>query len=317
MSYLLSRLALWVQVDFLTALGLVMGFLVLFALARQYYLHFATPPAIRVQTWVPIPEDLPTEPVAPYGAASLKASYKPNLFWGMNGSVTFHAGIIVTFLVIAANLTREVVDDHRIVDSLRVVNFKGLGDPNPLHESARKGLEGVKAEPMPPPPLRSTIPIPVPDSRALPSATVLSAVDLQDQGIGEKDGTGIFNDWFGGGGGDGDPNGDPNGGPGGFGAPPDDVVDLSIVEQQPEMVTIPEVVYPVNAREAKVEGVVELSLLVGKNGHVREVRIKRSIPMLDGAARTAAEKAVFRPALWKNKPVNVWVTVPIRFTLKD
>jgi len=38
-------------------------------------------------------------------------------------------------------------------------------------------------------------------------------------------------------------------------------------------------------------------------------------PMLDAAAITAVKQWVFKPALSNNKPVAVWVAVPVKFTL--
>jgi len=49
---------------------------------------------------------------------------------------------------------------------------------------------------------------------------------------------------------------------------------------------------------------------------VREVRVVRSIPMLDEAAVTAVRQWVFKPALSQNRPVAVWVAVPVRFALQ-
>jgi protein TonB len=55
--------------------------------------------------------------------------------------------------------------------------------------------------------------------------------------------------------------------------------------------------------------------LVGKDGQVKDTRVVKSIPMLDQAAVVAVKKWVFKPALSNNKPVAVWVAVPVRFTL--
>jgi len=41
----------------------------------------------------------------------------------------------------------------------------------------------------------------------------------------------------------------------------------------------------------------------------------KSIPMLDAAAIAAVKQWVFKPALSNNKPVAVWVAVPVKFTL--
>jgi protein TonB len=39
------------------------------------------------------------------------------------------------------------------------------------------------------------------------------------------------------------------------------------------------------------------------------------VPVLDDAATKAVKQWVFKPALSNNKPVAVWVAVPVRFSL--
>jgi TonB family protein len=65
-----------------------------------------------------------------------------------------------------------------------------------------------------------------------------------------------------------------------------------------------------------VDGVVLVQALVGKDGHVKDVRVVKHIPMLDESAITAVKQWVFKPALSNNKPVAVWVAVPVRFSLQ-
>jgi len=86
-------------------------------------------------------------------------------------------------------------------------------------------------------------------------------------------------------------------------------------DEAPAVVSQVKPVYPDMAREAGVDGTVQLRVLVGKDGRVKDVHVDRSIPMLDGAAVAAARLWVFTPALSNGHPVMVWVAVPIRFTL--
>jgi len=64
-----------------------------------------------------------------------------------------------------------------------------------------------------------------------------------------------------------------------------------------------------------VDGTVMVQALVGKDGKVKDVRVVKSIPMLDQAAESAVRQWVFKPALSNNKPVAVWVGVPVKFSL--
>jgi len=56
-------------------------------------------------------------------------------------------------------------------------------------------------------------------------------------------------------------------------------------------------------------------VLVGEDGFVKDQIIIQSVPMLDDAAASAAQTAVFKPALQKDKPVAVWMVIPIEFKL--
>jgi TonB family protein len=86
------------------------------------------------------------------------------------------------------------------------------------------------------------------------------------------------------------------------------------VEDLPKVVTRVEPEYPADARRDGIDGTVFLQVLVGKDGFVKDIRIAKSTPRLDQAAVTAVRKWVFRPALTNNKPVAVWIGVPVRFS---
>jgi TonB family protein len=71
--------------------------------------------------------------------------------------------------------------------------------------------------------------------------------------------------------------------------------------------------YPDIARQAGVEGTVVVQALVGLDGRVRDTRIVRSIPMLNGAAQEAVRQWRFKPAATGGGPVATWVSIPISF----
>jgi len=73
--------------------------------------------------------------------------------------------------------------------------------------------------------------------------------------------------------------------------------------------------YPDIAREAGVMGTVGLRALVGIDGRVHDVRIVKSIPMLDAAAVDAVRQWSFRPARRSGRAVDAWCEVPLRFSL--
>lgn len=74
--------------------------------------------------------------------------------------------------------------------------------------------------------------------------------------------------------------------------------------------------YPEQARRRGIEGTVLIQALVDEAGVVVDTRIAESIPALDEAALAAARQWVFKPALTNNKPVAVWVAIPVRFSLR-
>jgi periplasmic protein TonB len=87
------------------------------------------------------------------------------------------------------------------------------------------------------------------------------------------------------------------------------------VDQMPIPVQIPEPQYPKLAREANIEGQVRIRALVGEDGKVKDTRILDGHASLTEAAEKAVRRGVFKPALQNNRPVAVWVVVPINFTL--
>jgi TonB family protein len=71
--------------------------------------------------------------------------------------------------------------------------------------------------------------------------------------------------------------------------------------------------YPDIARQAGVEGTVVVQAMVSVDGRVRDTRILRSIPMLNGAAIAAVQQWRFKPAATSAGPVATWVSLPITF----
>jgi protein TonB len=93
--------------------------------------------------------------------------------------------------------------------------------------------------------------------------------------------------------------------------------DFVYVDELPVLIKSAPITYPDMARDAGVEGRVVVLMLVGKDGHVLDVRVdpKHSVPMLDAAALDCARSCVFKPALSSDHPVMVWVQRPFEFRL--
>ena len=87
-------------------------------------------------------------------------------------------------------------------------------------------------------------------------------------------------------------------------------------DTKPEIVSYAPPQYTEFAREAGLEGLVLVDVLVGTDGRVKVARIQKSVhPVLDKAALDAAQKCRFSPGKQRNIPVEVWVTLPYSFVL--
>ena len=75
-------------------------------------------------------------------------------------------------------------------------------------------------------------------------------------------------------------------------------------------------VYPPDARDARVQGVVIMDVLLGVDGTVEQTKVLRSIPQLDQAAVDAVRQWVFTPTLLNGVPLKVIMTVTVNFTLQ-
>jgi protein TonB len=75
-------------------------------------------------------------------------------------------------------------------------------------------------------------------------------------------------------------------------------------------------VYPAIAQAARVEGLVIIATTISSTGRVMDVKLLRSIPLLDAAALDAVRQWEFTPTLLNGSPVPVVMTVTVNFTLR-
>ena len=76
--------------------------------------------------------------------------------------------------------------------------------------------------------------------------------------------------------------------------------------------------YPEIAQEAGIEGTVIVQAFIDERGRVKNTLILKGIPKtgLDEAAMKAVKETRWRPAKQRDRPVAVWISIPIKFTLK-
>ncbi len=70
------------------------------------------------------------------------------------------------------------------------------------------------------------------------------------------------------------------------------------------------------AQAARVQGVVILEAIIGSSGAVTEVKVLRSVPLLDDAAIVAVQQWVYTPTLVNGVPTPIIMTVTVSFTLQ-
>ena len=226
----------------------------------------------------------------PYGAPELREVARKYMLRAVGAA---SAAWIVVFLL---SFGTSAFLAHRPKEtSVIVVPYRELAAPPPLSRNEPPPQVRVQTDVAPP---AAAVPVPVPDAEAPPEQTIQSQeeIALATPSMSESQGDNIVV------------------------APPTDedlpeFGDYVYVEELPEAITKVKPLYPDLAREAGVDGTVMVQALVGKDGRVKDTRVVKSVPMLDAAAVTAVRQWVFKPALSNNKPVAVWVAVPVKFTL--
>lgn len=83
----------------------------------------------------------------------------------------------------------------------------------------------------------------------------------------------------------------------------------------PTLVSRVEPYYPPIAVRAGVHGVVILEAVVDRQGRVEEVKVLRSIPLLDTAAIEAVRQWVYSPLLLNGQPERFVLTVTVSFSM--
>lgn len=239
-----------------------------------------------------------------YGAVELKRLYQQHVKRAFSYSVVGHVVVLGLYLGIVWYATK----DEKVV-GVRIIRYQDLGPPPSLtNQAAAPQIQVTQAAARP----TIGIPEPVPDAEVSAETTIATQVEMSQmtsavggEGVGEGSVIQVEQ-----------PVGQQN-----------DIVveeekmpdagEFVAVEEQPVPIEQPKPIYPEIARRAGIEGVVWVMILVDKTGKVRDVRITKGPEMFQEAAKEACWKTVWRPAIQNQKPVPVWVTYPIRFTLKS
>jgi protein TonB len=176
-----------------------------------------------------------------------------------------------------------------------IVKYSDLGPPPSLSQAMAASVTAANAGVKP----SVGIPVPVPDAEVSPEATIATQSEMSQQtavvdqgpGSGDKE-IKIEEDE----------------------APPADYVPY---EKAPESVKQVQPKYPDLATRAGLEGTVWVKIWVDKEGKPKKAVVQKSdAEIFNQPATEAAMQWIFTPAMMKNGPVSVWVSIPFRFKLQ-
>ena len=84
----------------------------------------------------------------------------------------------------------------------------------------------------------------------------------------------------------------------------------------PAIIKRVEPLYPELARKANMQGKVFVKILIDKEGKVKRAVILQGAEIFHEAATTAVTQWIFKPAIQHDRPIMVWMVIPVNFQLK-
>ena len=87
--------------------------------------------------------------------------------------------------------------------------------------------------------------------------------------------------------------------------------------QQTKLVSQPHPVYPLEAKQARIQGVVKFNATIAKDGTMQHLEVISGHPLLVPAAMEAVRQWVYQPTLLNGQPVEVTTEVDVNFTLSQ
>jgi len=236
---------------------------------------------------------------SPYGAYELKSKYQFNFLMGTVSTAVFIGLILAVSWIVSA-----MQEDLDAIDATAVV-IKTVADLGPPPSVAKRPPQIQVDQPQVAAPTVG-IPTPVADDEVVDEDVVLAtraelakivAPDITATTEGEGEIVVDINDDD-------------------YLPAPDEFVPVEIM---PEMIYQHTPEYPRLAKQAGITGVVWVKALVDKEGNVRRSMVGKSsgTQALDEAAVAAAKHNKFKPGIQNGRPVNVWVTYKVTFTLDN
>jgi periplasmic protein TonB len=87
--------------------------------------------------------------------------------------------------------------------------------------------------------------------------------------------------------------------------------------QQAKLIRQPRPIYPPLAKQARIQGLVRLEAIIGKDGTIQNLRVVSGHPLLVPAALEAVKQWVYAPTLLNGEPVEVVTQIDVNFTLSQ
>jgi protein TonB len=76
-------------------------------------------------------------------------------------------------------------------------------------------------------------------------------------------------------------------------------------------------VYPPLAKQARIQGQVRFTAIIGKDGAIQNLQLVSGHPLLVPAAQDAVKQWLYRPTLLNGEPVEVVTQIDVNFTLQQ
>ena len=92
--------------------------------------------------------------------------------------------------------------------------------------------------------------------------------------------------------------------------------ELPDYDQPPRPIKIVKPKYPKDAFAKKIQGIVEVEILIDARGLVARARVVKSVPGLDEAALDTVERWRFHPATKNGRPVATVARAPVMFRIE-
>jgi TonB family protein len=87
--------------------------------------------------------------------------------------------------------------------------------------------------------------------------------------------------------------------------------------QSTKLIRQPRPAYPPEAKAARIQGVVKLSAVIGKDGTVLQLEVISGHPLLVASALEAVRQWVYEPTLLNGNPVEVQTQIDVNYTLSQ